>query len=121
MQYVAVLGASNNPDRYSYMAVELLKKFGHNVVPVSPNEDTILGLKVVKNLSEITHPLDTLTMYVKPEISTKLSDEILKLNPKRVIFNPGTENDHLQKNLKAQGIEVLEACTLVLLRTNQFE
>lgn len=116
---VAVLGASDNPERYSYMAHQMLEENGHSVELVSPRYDNIEGKKVHKDLSTLTN-IDTLTMYVNPDISTKMKEQIFKLNPKRVIFNPGTENPALEKELTDKGIQIEEACTLVLLRTNQF-
>ena len=121
MQKVAVLGASKNPDRYSYMAVDLLLNHGHQVYPINPTEMEILGRPVLKSLSELTETIDTLTIYVRPELSNQVEDQILKLKPKRVIFNPGTENPVLLKKLQSIGIECIEACTLVMLRTNQFD
>lgn len=116
---VAVLGASDNPERYSYKAHHLLEEHGHSVELVSPRYEIIEGKKVHKDLSTLQN-IDTLTMYVNPDISNKMKDQIIKLKPKRVIFNPGTENPELEKSLNEMGIEVEEACTLVLLRTNQY-
>lgn len=117
---VAVLGASNNPERYSYKAVVMLKEHGHIPYPVHPSRRPVAEVNAVASLSELPKPIDTLTMYVGPEISTKLRDEIIALAPRRVIFNPGAENAELQLDLRKAGIEVTEACTLVLLRTGQF-
>ena len=120
-QKVAILGASDDPDRYSFKAFEMLKEYGHTPLPISPKLTELEGVSVVKNLSDIKTSVDTLTMYVNPKISSGLKEEILKLKPRRVIFNPGSENSDLEKSLEAAGIHVVEACTLVLLRTNQFE
>jgi len=120
-QTVAILGASDNPERFSYKAFVMLKEYGHNPVPVGKNIKTLEGYIVYEKLSDITTPVETLTMYVRPEISNQLNSEILKLKPKRVIFNPNTENPELQKSLEEAEIHTVEACTLVLLRTNQFE
>jgi uncharacterized protein len=117
---VAILGASKNPERYAYRAFQMLKEYGHTPIPVTPKFSELEGVQAVNSLSEITEPFHTLTMYVGPLISTKLSDEILQAKPLRVIFNPGSENPELESRLKAAGIEVEEACTLVLLRTHQF-
>lgn len=124
MVTVAVLGASNNPDRYSYQAIDLLAKHGHRVYPIHPLLTEILNQKVYGNLdalmmNEDIH-LHTLTMYVNAKISSEIEDQILRAKPARVIFNPGTENPDLATKLKAAGSEVLEACTLVMLRTGQF-
>lgn len=120
MQQVAILGASKNPERYSYKALQMLREYGHRVHLVAPALDMVDGVKVVPKLSDIEDRIETLTMYVGPKISSSLKDDILRLNPKRVIFNPGSENLELEQALEAAGIEVQEACTLVLLRTGQF-
>ena len=119
-QTVVILGASNNPERYSYRAFKLLQQYGHKIILVSPKMKELEKNPVVANLSDISANVDTLTMYVGPDRSTALQTQILKLKPKRVIFNPGSENPALQAQLANADIEVLEACTLVLLSTNQF-
>lgn len=118
---VAILGASNKPERYSFKALQSLKRHGHAALPVHPALETIDGTPVFRDLSALPEGIDTLTMYVGPEISNKLSEKIVRLNPRRVIFNPGSENHGLEKELTSKGILVVEACTLVLLATNQFE
>jgi hypothetical protein len=123
MEVVAVLGASNDPSRYSYKAISLLKEYGHLPIPIHPRGQEVLGYKVYSSVAEIVGQgtkIDTLTMYVNPELSSKFQSDILALKPKRVIFNPGSENPGLEKALIEAGINVEEACTLVLLRTNQF-
>ncbi len=123
MEVVAVLGASNDKSRYSYMAMQLLKQYGHRPIPIHHMESEVLGFPVVKSVAELAQgqeKIDTLTMYVGPALSSKFADDIIKLNPKRVIFNPGSENAQLEERLKKNGVTVEEACTLVLLRTNQF-
>ncbi len=117
---VAVLGASNKPSRYSHMAVERLIQNGHKVFPVHKVIKEVLGLKVFSCLSEIKEPIDTLTVYVNEEISACMENEILQLKPKRIIFNPGTENCDLADKARAEGIDVDFACTLVLLSMNKF-
>lgn len=119
-QTVAVLGASPKPERYSNKAVRLLLEHGYEVIPVHPAIGEIEGLEVKRNLDEINRAVETLTMYVSPALSAPLADSIIRLNPRRVIFNPGTENVELRNRLEAEGIEVEEACTLVLLNTGQF-
>ena len=120
-QNVVILGASDNPERYSYKAFKSLKKHGHITFPVSPTLKSLEGSVVMSDLSEIKSNVDTLTMYVNPKISTELKNKIISLKPKRVIFNPGSENPALEAELKKTGIEVIEACTLVMLATNQFD
>lgn len=117
---VAILGASDRPDRYAHMAFRMLQDYQHEPVPVSPKLKELEGVPVYATLGEIPGPVDTLTMYVGPAISAKLEKDILALKPRRVIFNPGSENPELEMALTKAGIEVQDACTLVLLRTNQF-
>ena len=118
---VAVLGASNRPERYSFQAVKLLAEKGHAVCPVHPALATIDGVPVFKQLGDIRVPLHTLTVYVGSERSTALAAAILAAQPQRVISNPGAENPALAQQLQAAGIQVENACTLVLLRTGQFD
>ena len=117
---VAILGASNKPESYSNKAVVLLAQKGHAVFPVHPALAEIDGHPVFKRLADIPATLHTVTMYVSPARSTGLADEILAAKPKRAIFNPGTENPELEQRLAAGGIEIVRACTLVMLRTGQF-
>ncbi len=117
---VAILGASNNPNRYSYLAFKMLQEYGHVPIPVSPKMKELEGIPVFSELGQIQDPIDTLTIYVGPERSKDLFDQISKLKPRRVIFNPGSENPGLEAALTKAGIQVLEACTLVLLRENKF-
>ncbi len=114
-----VLGASNNPSRYSYKAVQSLLKHQHEVIPVSNKKEEVLGLEI-KSIETIPSDVDTLTLYVGPQNQSHYIDYILNVNPRRVIFNPGTENDELVEKLTEKGIECIEACTLVMLATNQY-
>ncbi|MDD5597102.1 MAG: CoA-binding protein [Victivallaceae bacterium] len=118
---VAVLGASPKPERYSNQAVGMLLEYGYEVIPVNPSGVVIHGLPVIKSLDKIKSQIGTLTMYVSAKISSAQEAAILQLNPARVIFNPGTENPALETALANAGIKVVHACTLVLLRTGQFE
>lgn len=117
---VAILGASNKPERYSHQAVVLLAHKGHAVFPIHPALAEIEGHRVYKSLGDVPAPLHTVTMYVSPAHSTGMAEAILAAKPARVIFNPGTENPQLEEILAAAGIEIVHACTLVLLRTGQF-
>ena len=116
----AILGASNKPDRYSHRAFAMLQEHGHQVIPIHPALSEIDDVAVVSSMSEITEPVDTLTLYLRPEISEPLVGDMIELAPRRVIFNPGTESELLEKELQAAGIETENACTLVLLQTGQF-
>lgn len=117
---VVVLGASAKPERYSNQALHLLLEKGFAVLPVHPALDEIEGILVFKKLPDLGMPVDTITVYLSPERSAPLVEDLLAVKPRRVIFNPGTENPQLQQQLQDAGIEVKEACTLVLLNTGQF-
>ena len=119
-QRVVILGASDKPERYAHKAQMALLHHGHAVVPVHPRLKEIEGQAVVPDLSEVTGPVDTVTMYVGPAISAGLAEKLVALKPTRVIFNPGAENAELSDKLTAAGIQTEEACTLVLLATDQF-
>lgn len=117
---VAVLGASDKPDRYSNKAMHMLNGKGHQVIAINPAKTELDGFPAVANLAALQQPVDTVTVYVRPELSDAQADDLLALKPKRVIFNPGTENEALAERLEAAGIATENACTLVLLSTNQF-
>lgn len=117
---VAVLGANPNPERYSNMAIVLLKALGFQVIPVHPALPEIEGLPVAKHLGEIQREIHTLTLYVGARHLPPLTDAIVRLGPRRVIFNPGTENAVVIETLRRSGIDCVEGCTLVLLKTGQF-
>ena len=119
-QTVAILGASGDPERYAFKAQRLLKEHGHRVIPVSAKDGTIDGDAAVTELRDIKGAVDTLTLYVRPAISSQCREQIEALKPRRVIFNPGTENEELSAALRAAGIDTEDACTLVLLRTGRF-
>ncbi len=120
-QRVAVLGASTKRDRYSNKAIRMLREYGHRVIPVNPREKEIEGLPVVADVSQIKEKLDSLTVYLNPKISASMAEQIIALKPGRVILNPGAESPELEKKLYENGIEYLHACTLVMLRTSQFD
>lgn len=118
---VILLGASANPDRYSYKAFKLLLEKGHTVFPVNPSLDEIENVKVYHSLAEIKEKADVITVYLSPERSSALAADILSAAPDRIIFNPGAENKMLSDKLREKGIEVLNACTIVMLKTGEFE
>jgi predicted CoA-binding protein len=115
-----ILGASDNPVRYSHKAMLMLERYGHEVILVHPSLGHIDNRPVRQHLSEISDPVDTVTMYVNPSISDTLAGDLIALKPRRVIFNPGSENPQLARSLRHAGIVVEEACTLVLLQTGQY-
>lgn len=114
-----VLGASENPSRYSNMAINRLLAHQHPIVAVGKRIGHVAGVDILKHTPELDD-VDTVTLYLNPTNQIPYHDYILSLKPKRVIFNPGTENDELQDKLKANGIEPVEACTLVMLNTGQY-
>jgi predicted CoA-binding protein len=116
---VLVYGASTNPSRYAYIATELLLQHGHEVFLVGIKKGEVLGLTIQQD-QPLLQDIDTVTLYVGPANQEGLIDYLESINPRRVIFNPGTENSVLEKALQNKGIEVEEACTLVLLHTGQF-
>ncbi|WP_319561934.1 CoA-binding protein [Marispirochaeta sp.] len=118
---VAILGASRNPERYSHKAFSMLRQHGYKVVPVHPTLKEIEGVPVRNSLAEIKENIHTLTLYLGPRHIGSEIDAIINLKPERVIFNPGTESDELKAALDSAGIPYMEACTLVLLSTGQFE
>lgn len=117
---VVVLGASPKPERYSNKAVTMLTENGYNVIPVHPAIESVNGIKVTADLSDIKDDVHTVSLYVNGSMVETMVDKIAALKPQRVIFNPGTESAEAYKFFEDKGIKVLEACTLVLLRTNQF-
>lgn len=119
-QHVAVLGASPKPERYSNQAIRLLKEHRHQVTAVNPSFKHIEKQPCVAELSEITSPVDTLSLYRNASQLSGQIEAIIALNPKRVIFNPGTESWELQQALTQAGISWQEACTLILLRSGHF-
>ena len=122
-ELVVILGASNKPERYSYKAFKLLAQYGHKSILVHPNLTEIEGEACFPDLKAVASQnftIDTLTMYVNPDLSSVMAQDILNLKPKRVIFNPGTENPELMELLKKNDIPYEETCTLVLLKTGQF-
>jgi uncharacterized protein len=114
-----VLGATPDPSRYAYAAVMRLLSYGHEVVPVGQKKGEVGGL-TIRNDEPMIEDVDTVTLYVGTRNQPPLYDYILKLKPKRVIFNPGTENPELEELLEKNGIKSLEACTLVMLSVGRY-
>ncbi len=114
-----VLGASTNPSRYSYKAIERLSAKGHEVIAVSLKKGKVAGVELQK-AEEDYEDVDTITLYLSPKNQEPYYDYILKQKPNRVIFNPGTYNENLIEKLEQQDIECLDACTLVMLSNNLY-
>lgn len=116
---IIVVGASDKADRYSYQAVELLTEKGYNAIPVHPKLQEVQGIKVHSSLEGLSN-IDTISLYINPQLSSPMLEQIIQIKPQRVIFNPGSENPELISKLEKAGIKTIEACTLVMLRTGQF-
>lgn len=114
-----VLGASLNTERYSNIAIKRLRKFGHTVFAVGLKSGRVGDVNIQTGLPELP-PINTVTLYLSPKNQVQYYDFILSLKPERIIFNPGAENDELARLADKNNIESFEACTLVMLSTNQF-
>ncbi|WP_336515344.1 CoA-binding protein [Pollutibacter soli] len=114
-----VLGASDNPSRYSFLALNRLRAKGHPVNAIGKKKTRVGDVEIADTKSEFKD-IDTVTLYLNPTNQQPYYDYILSLAPKRIIFNPGTENPELEKLAEEKGIETMEACTLVLLSTGQY-
>ena len=119
MKKTLVLGASTNPIRYSNAAVQRLTNGGFEVVPVGIEEGEISGVPILRGRPAMDD-VHTITVYLNPRRQEEYYDYILSLNPKRIIFNPGTENPELMRLAREKGIEVEMACTLVMLAVGQY-
>ena len=114
-----VLGASSNPARYSYLAIQRLRAHDHPVVAIGRRLGQVAGINISKDhLTE--DDVDTITLYLNPKNQVEYYDYILNLHPKRIIFNPVTENDELIRKAKENNIKPIIACTLVMLSTGQY-
>ena len=114
-----VLGATTNRARYSNLAVRQLKAHGHKVIPIGIKEGEIDDIPIIVGKPPVDE-VDTVTLYLNAKRQEEYYDYILKLKPKRIIFNPGAENDDLTRLARENGIEPIEACTLVMLSTDQY-
>ena len=114
-----VLGASLNPERYSYLAIHRLRQHHHDVIAIGLREGLVNDVMIQTGKPQLQN-IDTVTLYLSPKNQVQYYDYILALNPKRIIFNPGAENDELTRLAEKNNIETLEACTLVMLSTNQY-
>lgn len=121
MKKTVIIGATTNPSRYAYIASEMLMEYGHEIVPVGIKSGDVFG-KPILNIRQYpdVKEVDTVTLYIGPQHQEEWYDYILHLNPKRIIFNPGTENPELEMRAEALNIEIVEGCTLVMLRSGQY-
>ncbi len=116
---VLVIGASTNPSRTSHQAVHMLRSYDHEVFGIGRSESKVADVDIDEGLPEMSM-IDTITLYVNPKVLEIYKEYIKEISPRRVIFNPGTEDEEFMTELAKMGIIVEDACTLVMLRTNQF-
>jgi predicted CoA-binding protein len=119
MKKTVVIGASENPERYAFKAMTSLKKHGHEVIGLGLKEGEVAGSMILTGKPELSG-IDTVTLYIGPAKHPEWMDYLIGLKPKRIIFNPGTENDEFASKASKQGIECIEACTLVMLSIGNF-
>ncbi len=119
MKKTLVIGASTNPERYSFKAINSLVNHNHTVVAIGQRIGEVAGVKIQAKAIPATK-IHTVSLYLNAVAQRDYYNYIIGLNPKRVLFNPGTENPEFYQLLKANGIKYEEACTLVLLATNQY-
>jgi predicted CoA-binding protein len=119
MKKTLVLGASDNPSRYSYLAIHRLRQYGHPVVAIG-RKNTMVGDVTVEKERRTYTEIDSVTLYLNPQRQKEYYEYIISLHPKRIIFNPGTENPELEALAARNGIETIDACTLVMLSTHQY-
>lgn len=114
-----VVGASPKPERFSYKAVSLLNTYEHPVIAIGIRKGNINGIEIIKERPHFGD-IHTVTLYIGPDRQIDYFDYILSLKPKRIIFNPGTENPELCELAQKNGIDVVENCTLVMLNSGIF-
>ena len=114
-----VLGATSKPEKYAFKAISLLVEKGHSVIAIGQNAGEVAGVKIKTKAIPLKN-IDTITLYLNPARQRDYYNYIVEAKPKRVVFNPGTENPELYQLLELNGIQVEVACTLVLLTLNQY-
>lgn len=119
MSTTLIIGASNNPSRYSYKAAHALTNKGFTIIPFGVKRGEVASVKMLNDWDK-NWDIDTVTMYINPSLQEQYKEAIIALKPRRVIFNPGTENKSFYPLLEYNGIEFEEACTLVLLSLDQY-
>lgn len=119
MKKTLILGATPNADRYAYRAAHMLTAKGHPIINIGIKQGEVANVKIEKPAKPY-QDVDTITLYIGPDLQAQYYDYILETKPKRVIFNPGTENSEFKVLLDRNNIEAIEACTLVLLSTGQY-
>lgn len=117
----AIIGATPNPNRYAYMAAEMLVGHGYEIVPIGIKKGEVGGQEIldIREQPEVGQ-IHTITLYIGPRHQPEWYDYLISLKPKRIIFNPGTENHEFQRKARKNRIEIVEACTLVMLRVGTY-
>ena len=116
-----IIGATPDRSRYAFLAAQMLSEYNHEIVPVGIKDGAVFGKDILDIFEKPDiKDVDTVTLYIGPQRQAEHMDYILSLKPKRIIFNPGTENDEFIRRAEEMGVEALEACTLVMLRSHQF-
>ncbi|WP_420460678.1 CoA-binding protein [Neolewinella sp.] len=119
MKTTLILGATTNPDRYAYIAAERLARQGHVIIPLGVKQGRVQGQEILNGKPDVPE-VDTVTLYLGPRHQPEYYDWLLRVAPRRIIFNPGTENAELMRLARANGIEVVAACTLVMLAAGSY-
>lgn len=121
MKKTVIIGATTNPGRYAWLAARMLTEYNHEIVPVGIKKGSVFGKEILEIYSRpAIEDVHTITLYIGPGRQPDHIDYLLGLKPKRIIFNPGTENDEFIQRAQDEGVETLEACTLVMLRSLQY-
>lgn len=116
-----IIGATPNPSRYAFLAAKMLTSYNHEIVPVGIKDGAVLGIDILDIFEKPkVEDVHTVTLYIGPQRQPEHYEYILGLKPRRIIFNPGTENTEFEKMAEARGVETLQACTLVMLRSGQY-
>ena len=119
MKKTLVLGASPDPIRFSYKAIKSLLRYGHPVVALGNKDGDIQGVQIQTGLPSLEE-IDTVALYLNPYKQKEYYDYLISLQPRRIIFNPGTENNELMDLANKSGIQVVEDCTLIMLNTDRY-
>lgn len=117
---VAVIGASNNPEKYGNKAVLAFAAKGFRVFPVNPREHEIAGLQAYPSIADVPETPDIISLYLRPEQTMRILEEIAAKGCGEVWLNPGTESVELKASMDAQGIKHLEQCSLVALSLGNY-
>ena len=121
MKSIAVIGASSNRDKFGNKCIRAFLSKGFIVYPINPKENEIEGLKNYRTISEIEDEINIVSIYLRPEITLNIVDEIIAKKPSLVYLNPGTESEEIKNRFEKEGIEVKEKCSIVAIGINPSE